>query len=190
MNKSLVYSNVMLTVIAALLGVIAFRIAPLPMASGPMQVTVVGATKSLPVTFDSAELRKAPLPVTVDFAELRKTPLAVTLPAGPLPVAIAGAPLKVTLGTDPLPVTLGKAPVPVSFGAAPLPVIIAGTSQNIPVAVMATPTPKAPLEVKVVNADDRPVRLSGPVDVNIVQVAGDRVPAFNGGRLEVKVGSN
>jgi len=110
MNKPLLYSNIVSTVIAALLAVIAFRLTPPAAMSRAMDVNIVGSTKSLPIT--------------VDFAELRKTPLPVSVGAAPLPVTIAGA------STD-LPVIVTAAAKP----SKPMEVKIVGASEALPVTV-------------------------------------------------------
>ncbi|MES2695782.1 MAG: hypothetical protein V4773_20075 [Verrucomicrobiota bacterium] len=163
------YSNVVLTVIAALLAVIAFRPAPQPVAvvsspaveaSRTIDVNIVGVSKKLPV----------------DFTELKAAPLDVNFAGGPLPVSVAGGPLAVTIAgvNKEIPVVVTGAP----RQEKPLEVKLVSTSSDLPVVVKNVELP-----VFVRNqAASAPV-LRGPIDVNIATVGGYRT----GSKLEVSL---
>lgn len=177
------YSNIVLTVIAGLLAVIAFRPADAPvpqMVQAPLprviDVNIVGASKILPV----------------DFEPLRERPLAVNF---------SGRTLPVSFGEDPLRVTLAN--------TAPLPVSIADTLREIPVVMKEDRKQKEPLAVKLVGVErdvpvfvrtgSLPVKVLNPpppaastvpagvLDVNISQINGYPVYGFPNYPLPVKM---
>lgn len=180
------YSNIVLTAIAALLAVIAFRPAETPapqIVQAPLpkviDVNIVGASKTLPVDLDP----------------LRSRPLAVSFVGKALPVSLGENPLRVTV-----------------MNPRPLAVSIFDSVRALPVVLKegANPVPKAPLEVKIVGVEeDLPVTLRNaflpvtvqnrelnvtvlnqlrePLDINISHINGSHVYGFPNYPLPVKI---
>ena len=96
MSKTTIYTNVMLTVIAALLCILAFnstRKSPDSASARIQDVNIVGASKSVPVALDYAASRGAPLEVTVTGTSRvsLSLPPSGDGPLGPLDVRLVGS---------------------------------------------------------------------------------------------------
>jgi hypothetical protein len=160
MNKSTAYANVMLTIIAALLGILAFRIGQKSTDAASvhiLDVNIVSASKSLPVSIDSATSQGVPLEVKIVGTSkvVLSNPAKGGAPLGSLDVRLIGS-------AGSLPVVVMNPPEPAPQPKGPLDVNLVSTAINLPVFVL-NPTPPAS-------------QTTNPIDINIVGIAGYRIP--------------
>jgi hypothetical protein len=118
MNKTMTYTNLMLTIIAALLCALAFESSTKSSGAGSthvQDVNIVSVSKSLPVALDSAASRGVPLDVTVvGNSKVFVSNLSnQQAPIGPLDVRLIGSTISLPVlvaNTNSLDVNIGIIP--------------------------------------------------------------------------------